>query len=616
MVNESQQLKAASAIFDSARLPACVMSGSAMIVTYANSAFSNLTGKNAEDMVGRPFAGVMPQDDGCLLLLNQVLRNGKYETHTEHENATPHPYYWSYEIWPLRSTLGADDGGTSLVFQITETAPLHRRASVMNEALLLSAVRQHTLMEEAVVLNNKLTVEIRERQRVESEIEQLAFYDHLTGLPNRRLLMDRLHLAIVASSRTMHHGAVLFIDLDHFKNLNDTRGHHIGDVLLQQVALRLKASVRADDTVARLGGDEFVVMLKDLSNNSTEANAQAERLGTKILAALNEPYLLEDHYCHSSGSIGIALFSSLRESVDELLNRADLALYKAKSAGGNAVFFFDPEMQKKMGAQAALEADLRRALQRKEFVLHYQPQVDDRGVIKGVEALLRWQHPERGLLYPSDFIASAEEHGIIEPIGLWVLEAACHQLMMWNNSPEMSRLTMSINVSAREFGHLEFVTRILMLIDEIGADPTKLVLEFTERVMFGPLDETIAKMKALKARGLTFALDDFGIGFSSLTCLKSLPISQVKIDRSFVSDVLNSRSDGVIVSAIIALGEGLGLTVIAEGIETKDQQVFLLKHGCRFYQGFFFGRPQSAEQLTKAITSGSNGAPRGFGVGL
>jgi len=600
---DSKQLNIVSAIFDSARLPICVMSAPAINIIYVNAAFSSLLGKNIEDMIGQPFAEFMPQNDGCLLLLNQVLRNGKCETHTEHENAAPHPYYWSYEIWPLRSTSGLDDGVPNLVFLITETAPLHRRASVMNEALLLSAVRQHTLMEEAAILNNKLTIEIRERQRVESEIEQLAFYDHLTDLPNRRLLMDRLHLAIVACSRTMHHGAVLFIDLDHFKNLNDTRGHHIGDLLLQQVAHRLKAAVRADDTVARLGGDEFVVMLKDLSNNVIEANAQAERLGAKILTALEEPYLLDDCHCNSSGSIGITLFSSLRESVDELLNRADLALYRAKSAGGNVVCFFDPEMQEKAGVQAALEADLRWALQRGEFVLHYQIQVDDRGLIKGVEALLRWQHPKRGLLYPSDFIVSAEEHGIIEQIGLWVFEAACHQLVMWNHGPETSDLTMSVNVSAREFGHPEFVTRIITLMDEIGADPTKLVLEFTERVMFGPLDETIAKMKALKARGLTFSLDDFGIGFSSLTCLKSLPISQVKIDRSFVSDVLNSRSDGVIVSAVIALGEGLGLTVIAEGIETEDQRLFLLKHGCRMYQGYLFGRPQTAEQLTSVFNS-------------
>ena len=421
---------------------------------------------------------------------------------------------------------------------------------MLNEALLLSAVRQHSLMEEAVVLNKKLTVEIRERQRVEFEIEQLAFYDHLTDVPNRRLLMDRLHLAILACVRTLRHGAVLFIDLDHFKSLNDTRGHHAGDMLLQQVAQRLKASIRGDDTVARLGGDEFVVMLRELSDNVVEANAQAERLGSKILAALDRPYLLQDFEYHCPASIGITLFGGKGESVDELLNRADLALYRAKTAGGNVLRFFDPEMQAKVGVQAALEADLRRALQNDEFVLHYQAQVDDQGDIKGVEALLRWEHPQRGLVFPADFIVSAEEHGIIESIGLWVVEAACRQLMMWNSSPRMCRLTMSINISAREFGHPEFVTRILTLIDELGADPAKLILEFTERVMFGPVDETIAKMKALRARGLTFALDDFGIGFSSLTCLKSLPISQVKIDLSFVSDVLNSRSDGVIVSGL------------------------------------------------------------------
>jgi diguanylate cyclase (GGDEF)-like protein len=314
-----------------------------------------------------------------------------------------------------------DDGHPiGVILQVTETAPIHRRASVMNEALLVSAVRQHELIEGAEVLNVKLQAEIRERQRAEAAIEQLAFYDPLTDLPNRRLLMDRLHLALLACCRTLHHGAILFIDLDQFKTLNDTQGHHLGDLLLQQVAHRLTACVRECDTVARLGGDEFVVMIQELSEDPAVANAQAKKIGTKVLDALNQPYLLDGYGHRSTGSIGITLFSNGRESVEDLLKRADLAQYRAKAAGGSAIQFFDPEMQHTATARAVLEADLRRGLQEGQFLLQYQPQVDCEGYLTGAEALLRWRHPTRGLLSPAEFIVFAEENGLIESIGLWV----------------------------------------------------------------------------------------------------------------------------------------------------------------------------------------------------
>jgi diguanylate cyclase (GGDEF)-like protein len=467
----------------------------------------------------------------------------------------------------------------------------------MNEALLLSSVRQHEWIEETERLNEKLTAEIKERQRIEMEIEQLAFYDPLTDLPNRRLLMDRLHHAILACSRTTNHGAIFFIDLDHFKNINDTQGHHLGDVLLQQVAQRLQGCMREDDTVARLGGDEFVVMVQELSGNLLTATLQAKNIGIKILASLDAPYLLaaQEHRC--TGSIGITLFGKSREPVSELLKRADMAQYRAKIAGGSSIQFYDPEMQSKADARRTLEADLRQAVQGDQFRLYYQPQVDELGNLKGLEALLRWEHPKRGLLLPSEFIACAEEHGIIEEMGLWVLNTACRQLVSWSLNPNTATLSLAVNVSAREFESPDFVSKVQTVIQASGVDPTRLVLEFTERIMFGSLDATLARMISLKACGLSFALDDFGIGFSSLTCLKTLPVSQVKIDRSFVRDVLTSHNDGVIASAIIALGQSLELTVIAEGIETEEQHRFLREHGCRLYQGFLFGRPLPVELL-------------------
>jgi diguanylate cyclase (GGDEF)-like protein len=532
------------------------MNGAEKILCYVNPAFCSLVGKNAEEMLGIPFARLMP-NDGCLVLLDQVYRNGRCETHVEPANAKPHPFYWSYEVWPMWSGTPEGHDPAGVVLQVTETAPFHRRAAVMNEALLLSAIRQHELMEEAESLNKRLTTEISERQRVELEIEQLAFYDSLTDLPNRRLLMDRLHHATLACCRTMHHGAIIFIDLDRFKRLNDSQGHHLGDLLLQQIAQRLKECVREDDTVARLGGDEFVVMLEELSEKFAEANSQAKKIALKVLASLDRPYLLDGHQHHCGASIGITLFGENRESVDDLLKRADLAQYGAKSAGGRSIRFFDLEMEAKVRARASLASDLRRAAQKGQFRLHYQPQVDDAGDLVGAEALLRWEHPDRGLLLPSDFIPFAEEHGIIESIGLWVAEAVCTQLMEWGMRSETSHLTLAINVSAREFEHPAFVTRMLTMMDEVGGGSRNLILELTERVVFDPIEEILVKMNTLRSRGVSFALDDFGIGYSSLASLKNLPLSQLKIDRSFVHDVLTNPADAVIVSTVIALGKAV-----------------------------------------------------------
>ena len=432
----------------------------------------------------------------------------------------------------------------------------------------------------------------------------MAFYDPLTGLPNRRLLLDRLRQALVACVRTQRHGAIFFVDLDNFKLLNDTHGHDLGDLLLQQVAHRLKNCVRESDTVARLGGDEFVVMIEELNETQAEALAQAKRVGNKILVSLNERYHLAGHQHHSTLSIGVALFNQNRESAEDLLKRADLALYRAKTDGRSTMRFFDPEMQAEVTTRTLLDADLRRGLHEGQFVLHYQPQVDDAGRLTGVEALSRWEHPERGLLSPGEFIPLAEENGLIKFLGQWLLETACRQLTAWSASPHTAHLTISINVSPREFCDPEFVRRMLATINRIGANPRRLLLEFTERVMLGPVHETISKMSALKARGVRFSLDDFGIGYSSLTYLKTLPLDQLKIDQSFVRDILTQPNDAAIARSIINLGQSLGMTVIAEGVETDGQQNLLAEMGCRAYQGFLFGRPGPVEDLSLALPPG------------
>ncbi len=445
--------------------------------------------------------------------------------------------------------------------------------------------------------------DVTEHKAAEEEIQHLAYSDALTGLPNRRLLLDRLQQALASSARSGRDGALLFIDLDDFKTLNDTLGHDVGDLLLQQVGERLVGCVREGDTVARLGGDEFVVMLEDLSELPQEAATQAEAVGEKIIAALNRPYLLAGHERYSTPSIGVTLFADHDESVDELLKRADLAMYQAKAAGRNNLRFFDPEIQAMIMARAILEADLRQGLQEGHFLLHYQPQVDLDGRLTGAEALLRWQHPERGLLAPAEFIPLAEDTGLILPLGLWVLESACRQLAAWSVGPESHRLSLAVNVSARQFRHKDFVDQVLSVLDRTGADPRKLKLELTESLLLDDFDAIIAKMNLLKARGVSFSLDDFGTGYSSLSYLKRLPLYQLKIDQSFVRDVLTDPNDAAIAHTIVALAQILGLAVIAEGVETEAQRDFLAGHGCHSYQGFYYSRPLPLAEFERFMTA-------------
>jgi len=434
-------------------------------------------------------------------------------------------------------------------------------------------------------------IDISQRKTAEDEIKHLAFYDPLTRLPNRRLLLDRLRHAVVSGARSESAGALFFIDVDNFKTLNDTLGHDKGDLLLECVARRLSATVRAEDTVARLGGDEFVLMMEGLSLSSGDAAAQARHVAEKILGAFSEPFDLAGLAYHCSASIGIAFFTGETDTVEDLLRRADLAMYQAKAAGRNTVRFFDPEMQAVVMERAAMESELREALRKQQLLLHYQPQVDDAGRLIGAEALVRWQHPRRGLVGPLEFIALAEETALILPLGHWVLESACMQLVNWASQPTMAHLTVAVNVSAHQLRQRDFVEQVSSVLRSTGANPKRLKLELTESLLVSNVEEVIDKMSALKAQGVGFSLDDFGTGYSSLSYLRRLPLDQLKIDQSFVRDVLDDPNDATIAKTIVALAHSLGLDVIAEGVETEAQRAFLVRSGCRAYQGYLFSRP-------------------------
>ena len=451
-------------------------------------------------------------------------------------------------------------------------------------------------------VNNKQVViflarDITDRKIKEDEIAWLAFYDPLTGLPNRRLLQDRLHQAMAGSKRSGQRAALLFIDLDNFKTLNDTLGHDKGDLLLQQVATRLFECVRECDTVARLGGDEFVVMLEELNHSEELAAAQSKMVGEKILVKLCQPYLIAGYEHNSSASIGITLFLAHQESSDELMKRADIAMYQAKSAGRNTLRFFDNKMQAIVTSRAELENDLREGLRQQQLLLHYQPQVDVHGRIIGAEALVRWQHPSRGMVSPAHFIPLAEESGLILSLGDWVLNEACRQLRRWAAQPAMAHLTMAVNISARQIHQPDFVDQVLAAIHTAGVQPYHLKLELTESLLLEDTEEIILKMTALKACGVGFSLDDFGTGYSSLAYLKRLPLDQLKIDKSFVHDLLTDPNDAAIASSIITLAQSLGLNVIAEGVETEAQRQRLEALGCYTYQGYLFGHPVPADML-------------------
>ena len=535
-----------------------------------NQAFINLIGYSREELIGRKM---------------NILKSGRHETEFYQSmwHSIVHTGAWQGEIWNRLKN------GEVHPQYITITAVKNNAAEVTNY------VGTYT--------------DISERKMTEEKINDLAFYDPLTRLPNRRLLRDRVQQALVSITRSGLTCGILFIDLDNFKTLNDTLGHDIGDILLQQVAIRLECCVREGDTVARLGGDEFVVILENLSKDPVVAASQAEAIGNKILETLNQSYQLAIHEHTNTPSIGATLFNDNLYTIEELMKQADIAMYQSKNSGRNTMSFFDPQMQDAVNSRASFEAALRKALENHQFQLHYQIQVD--GIQEdgshrpfGAEALIRWIHPERGLISPAEFIPVAEETGVILSIGQWVLETACSQIKAWQQHKQTQELTLAVNISPKQFRQSDFVEQIQSVIQRHAIDPMRLKLEMTESLLLEEIETTIISMNALNKIGVQFSLDDFGTGYSSLQYLKRLPLHQLKIDQSFVRDIAHDNNDRAIVRTIIAMAESLGMSVIAEGVETEEQLRLLLNKGCTHYQGYLFGRPMPIEQFDALVKHG------------
>ena len=533
------------------------------VIIRVNRVFTKLTGYSAEEAIGKNLSMLKSdhQDAEFYPRMREILYRDNY---------------WQGEIWNRR-----------------------KNEEIYPEWLTITAV---------VGKDGKITnyicafFDITERKQAEDKIHNLAFYDPLCQLPNRRLLFERLHQAVTTSARNQTCAGLLFIDLDNFKTLNDTRGHDIGDLLLIEVGQRLRTCIREIDTLARLGGDEFVVLLEGLSEDRTQAAVQARGVGEKMLKAINQPYMLKDIEHYSSASIGISLFANYRQNLDDLLKQADTAMYAAKKSGRNTLRFFDPAMQEALEIHSQLEAGIRKALPKHEFRLYYQVQVDSKQRPIGAEALIRWEHPEQGLISPAKFIPVAEDTGLILPLGLWVLQTACAQLKEWESNPLTRKLSLAVNVSARQFRQPGFVKQVSEMIEQTLINPSRLKLELTESTVLENVVDTIAKMHALKLIGVRFSMDDFGTGYSSLAYLTQLPLDQLKIDQSFVRNIGTKSTDSMIVQTIIGMANNLGIEVIAEGVETHAQRDFLWGAGCRLYQGYLFGRPVPVEEFTALLT--------------
>ena len=552
-------LRIAASAFESQE--GMVVTDADSVILRVNRAFTETTGYTADEVVGKT---------------PKVLNSGR------------HPKEFYREMWRSINLTGSWQG---------EIWDRRKNGEEYQKWLIISAVKDAR----GLVTNYiGAQVDITERKRAEEKINELAFYDQLTGLPNRTLLMDRLRQTMAVSDRRGAFNALVLIDLDNFKTLNDTLGHDMGDLLLTQVAQRLKSCARVEDTVARFGGDEFVLILPGLSDNEEEASVHTESVAVQILEKLNQPYQLNHVTYHCTPSIGASLFCGQQTEIDVLIKQADLAMYRSKDAGRNTFCFFDPSMEMMVMKRAALEIALREALDDNQFVLYYQPQVFD-GILTGAEALVRWRHPTRGLVSPMEFIPVAEETGMIVQLGHHVLVMACQQLSIWAKRPDMAFFSVAVNVSAQQFHHPDFVPQLLEILDKTGAPPERLKLELTESVLAANVDELVKKMFAIKNCGVGFSLDDFGTGYSSLSFLKRLPLDQLKIDKSFVDDILVDTNAASIAQTIITLAENLGLGVLAEGVETLDQRDFLARVGCHAYQGYYLSRPLPLTDLEQFI---------------
>jgi diguanylate cyclase (GGDEF)-like protein/PAS domain S-box-containing protein len=555
-----EELRLAAKAFESQE--GIIVTNSKGEIIRVNPAFTKLTGYSAEEAIGKTPA---------------MLKSGRQglEFYQDMWASLKRDNYWEGEIWNRR-----------------------KNGEVFPEWLVITAVADA----DGHIKNYVGAFsDITKRKQAEAEIHNLAFYDPLTKLPNRRLLLDRLEQAAAASERNQTWVALLFLDLDNFKTLNDTKGHDYGDLLLVEVAERLRGCVRSSDTLARLGGDEFVVLLEGIGEDREEAAAQALRVGEKVLKAINQPYYLKGHKHLSSSSIGVSMVFDHACTLDELLKQADTAMYEAKKAGRNALRFFDPAMQEVLEVRSRLEEGVREALQKQEFRLYYQIQVDSRQRPVGAEALIRWEHPGQGVVNPVDFIPVAEDSGLIQSIGLWVLQAACAQLKDWENNPFTRDLPLSVNISAKQFRQTDFVEHVRGTVDAAAINPTRLVLELTERLLLDNVEETIVKMEALKRIGIRLSLDDFGTGYSSLSYLTKLPIDQLKIDMSFVLNIGVKQSDAIVMQTILGMGRSLELEVLAEGVETEAQRSFLEQHGCTIYQGYLFAKPLPAAEFERLL---------------
>ncbi|WP_333873772.1 EAL domain-containing protein [Methylobacter sp.] len=563
------ELRIAAAAFESQE--GILVTDADSIILRVNKSFTELTGYSAAEIIGKP-ANILKsgrQDSEFYAAMWQGIKRDKY---------------WQGEIWNKRK-----DG------------------VIYPEWLCITAI---TNPEGAITNYVGTFTDISQRKADEERIIDLAYYDSLTKLPNRTLLFDRLNLALNTSNRNKTHGALMFLDLDNFKTLNDTLGHDRGDQLLVEVGRRLQNCVREVDTVARLGGDEFVVMLEFLDEQEIEAAIQAHTVAEKIRSNLAEFYLLKsnidnklqpfvEHY--STGSIGFVLFLGHETSSEELLKRADLAMYQAKQAGRNVIRAFVPEMQEALNLRASLESDLRNALDRNELSLHYQIQVDVSGRPVGAEALIRWNQAERGPIPPAEFIPLAEETGLILPIGHWILKQGCETLLDWAKYPETCKLKLAVNISSRQLSQADFVEQVSAILAKTGANPALLKLEITESVILDNIEDTITKMHAVKNLGVNFSMDDFGTGYSSLSYLQRLPLEQLKIDQSFVRNMAFNNHDSAIIRTILTLGKNLGINVIAEGVETEAQHELLTNYGCLRFQGYLFGRPVPADIFKQSL---------------
>ncbi len=550
LVIANKELSIAAIAFESQE--GMVVTDANNVILRVNSAFTNITGYEAKEAINQT---------------PRLLSSGK------HDKA------FFIDMWQSINNTGAWDG---------EIWNKRKSGEIYPEYLTITAVKDTV----NIVTNYVAThIDITMRHAAADKIENLAFYDPLTHLPNRRLLLDRLNQAVATSARTVNRGALLFINLDHFKKLNDTLGHVAGDLLLEQVAARLTACIREGYTVARLGGDEFVVLLEILSAKAIEAAAQAKTVAVKILSSLNQPYQLNTQTYHNTASIGATLFNGHEQAPEELLKQADIAMYHSKTDGRNTLRFFDPRMQETINVRADMENELRKAIEQFQFQLYYQIQVGSSGQVLGAEALIRWNHPERGIISPFNFIPLAEDTGLILPIGMWVLDTACAQLNTWQQSTLTQDLVLAVNVSAKQFFQVNFVEQVKATLLRHEINPARLKLELTESMLVENINDIIIKMNALSKIGIRFSLDDFGTGYSSLQYLKKLPLNQLKIDQSFVRDIAIDSSDRAIVRTIITMANSLDINVIAESVETAEQQQFLLDNGCMHYQGYLFSKP-------------------------